>query len=133
MRSLGIPELTIIMMVFCLIPVAALILIYLVKRLRTNERLRAIEKGVSLPEAGRDPWDRARAIRHSGIMSLAAGPGIILIFVGIHLLADNSALLVLGLGVAAIPMLVGAGQLLEYYLRVRELERHDPRVHSPTN
>ncbi|MCU1237291.1 MAG: hypothetical protein JWP63_5258, partial [Candidatus Solibacter sp.] len=108
-------------MVFCLIPVTALIMIYLVRNLQTKERLRAIEKGVPLPGNGRDPWDRAVSIRHSGIMSLAAGLGIIMLFFGIQVVSDSPALIVLGVGVGAIPLLVGCGQLLEYWLRVREL------------
>jgi hypothetical protein len=121
MRSLGLPEILVLTMVFCLIPVVAMIMIYFVRSLQTKERLRAIEKGVSLPANGRDPWERAASIRHSGIMSLAAGIGITVLFVGIQVVSQVPAMVVLGLGVGAIPMLVGCGQLLEYWLRVREL------------
>jgi Domain of unknown function (DUF6249) len=121
MRQLGLPEILILTMVFCLIPVAALIMIYLVRSLQSKERLRAIEKGVSLPANGRDPWARAVAIRHSGIMSLAAGLGIVMLFVGIQVVSHEPSMIVLGVGVGAIPMLVGCGQLLEYWLRVQEL------------
>ena len=121
MRSIGLPEILVLTMVFCLIPVAAMIMIYFVRRLQTKERLRAIEKGVSLPANGRDPWERAVSIRHSGIMSLAAGIGITMLFVGIQVVSQVPAMFVLGLGVGAIPTLVGCGQLLEYWLRVREL------------
>jgi hypothetical protein len=98
-----------------------MIVIYLVRGLQTKERLRAIEKGVSLPANARDPWERAVAIRHSGIMSLAAGLGITVLFVGIRVVSQVPAMIMLGLGVGAIPTLVGCGQLLEYWLRVREL------------
>lgn len=121
MRSIGIPELLILVAVFCLIPVAAMIMIYLVRSLQTKERLRAIEKGVSLPANGRDPWERAFAIRHSGIRSVAAGLGIFVLFVGIQVISQVPAMVVLGFGVAAIPALVGCGQLLEYWLRIRDL------------
>ena len=121
MRSIGLPEIVVITAVFCLIPVTAMILIYLVRGLQTKERLRAIEKGVSLPADGRDPWERAVSIRHSGIMLLAAGLGITVLFVGIQVVSQVPAMIVLGVGVGAIPMLVGCGQLLEYWLRVREL------------
>ncbi len=121
MRSIGLPEMLVLTMVFCLIPVAAMIMIYFVRSLQTKERLRAIEKGIPLPADGRDPWERAVSIRHSGIMSLAAGLGITVLFVGIQVVSQVPAMIVLGLGVGAIPMLVGGGQLLEYWLRVREL------------
>ena len=54
-------------------------------------------------------------------MLLAAGLGITVLFVGIQVVSQVSAMIVLGVGVGAIPMLVGCGQLLEYWLRVREL------------
>lgn len=121
MQSFGLPEMMVLTIVFLLIPLAALIMIYLVRSLQTKERLRAIEKGVSLPANGLDPWERAASIRHSGILSLAAGLGITALFIGIQMVSQVRAMTVLGLGVGAIPMLVGCGQLLEYWLRVREL------------
>ena len=54
-------------------------------------------------------------------MSLAAGLGIVMLFFGIEVVANSASLFVLGVGVGAIPLLVGCGQLIEYWLRVREL------------
>ena len=121
MHTIGLPEMMVLAVVFLLIPLTALIMIYLVRSLQTKERLRAIEKGVSLPANGRDPWERAASIRHSGILSLAAGFGIAVLFIGIRMVSHVSELILLGFGVGAIPMLVGCGQLLEYWLRIRDL------------
>jgi hypothetical protein len=131
MRSLGLPEILVLTGVFCLVPVAALIIVYLIKSLQTKERLRAIEKGVALPANGRDPWERAAAIRYSGIQSLAAGLGIIFLFVGIQAVSGVAAMVVLGVGVGSIPGLVGCGQLLEYWLRIRELRARRASAGTP--
>ena len=129
MRSIGLPEFLAMagIVVMCLIvPLVALVLIYLVRRLRTQERLRAIEKGVALPETpADDPWVRISRIRRGGISAVAAGHGL-LIFLATQ--GDMS-----DLGIAAIPILVGLGLLYDYRLTVRDLNaRQAPRASSDT-
>jgi hypothetical protein len=116
-RSIGLPEVLVMVgiVVMCLIvPLVALVLIYLVRRLRTQERLRAIEKGVPIPEnLAVDPWERISHIRRGGISAVAAGLGL-LIFLSTQ--GDMS-----DLGIAAIPILVGLGLLYDYRLTARDL------------
>ncbi len=134
MRSMGIPEMFIVAGVLILIPLAALIVVYLVRRIEAKERLRAIEKGVAVPRTPSDPWARAANSRQSGIILVALGLGLFILFtavVGASGSARESALgLRLGIGIGAIPFLLGLSLLLDYRLRVREM-RQGSRPHLP--
>ena len=132
MRSFGLPEMLVITGVFILVPVVALIVVYLVRKIEASERLRAIEKGVPVPGLpSSDPWERAARTRKAGILWTAMGLGLG-IFLGVMM--DSTSIWgqsgpKLGVAFSAIPVLVGVGHLVEYRLRVRELrERSTPRA-----
>jgi hypothetical protein len=130
MRSLGLAELLVLCAIFVLIPLAALAVIYLIRSLQTKEHLRAIEKGVPVPGASGDPWEKAASNREGGIVMIAVGLGIFILLTAVVGLDKRGPML--GVGVGAIPFLIGAGLLLSYYLRIRELGPRPPQSHSST-
>jgi hypothetical protein len=103
--------------VFLLVPLAALAVVFLVRRLQTRERISAIEKGVPIPGLVRDPLESARNLRRGGIVLVSLGLGL---FVLVLLTADTVRA---GVGVGAVPLLLGVGLLLEYFLERRDLKR----------
>jgi hypothetical protein len=106
--------------VFLIIPLVALTVLYRVYRLRTQERLRAIEKGVPIP-AG-DPWERATRTRVWGIVFLAGGLGL-LVFLSVgYFVANHKNQFILNMAFTAIPILLGLGLLYECHLRTRDLK-----------
>ena len=105
MTSFGIPELILV------IPVAAFVFAYLIRRLQTQERLRAIEKGVAIPQLAE--LDAAR-FRQKGILLVAFGLGLLILAI---VSSIPSRVLI---GFASIFILLGLGMLLEYRLRVRD-------------
>ncbi len=105
---------------FFLVPIVALIVLYFTRRLKTQERLRAIEKGVNIPFEPADPRERAARTRRWGIVLVAAGLGVI-IFSGVMAAVIRDRNPLIGAGFAAIPILIGMGLLLEYRLRSKEL------------
>jgi hypothetical protein len=111
MRGFGLPEMLVIFGLCVMIPLAALIFGFLVRRLRAQERLRTIEKGLPIPQE--DPWERAARIRRAGISAVAAGLGLFIFLVLQHE-GPN-------VGIAAIPILMGLGFLYDYRLTVRDL------------
>ena len=103
------------------IPIVALIVVYLIRKLHTQERLKAIEKGVNIPFEPVDPRERAAKVRRWGIVLVALGLGLIIaccVVAGVE--RDRDALV--GAGFAAIPILIGLGLLYDYRLRSKELE-----------
>jgi hypothetical protein len=123
-----------------MIPITAIIVGYLNRKLQSEERLRAIEKGVPIPQTtaeieGRhswdrpsDPWERAAGFRVGGLICMAVGVGIGLLFAG---LAWSLPEFPEGLiAVAAIPFLVGAVLFYEFQVRTREL---GPRPMPPAS
>lgn len=129
MRSLGLPEIITLMGVFVFVPLAALILVYLLRHLQTKERIRAIEKGVALPQILGDPWDCAVRTRRTAIVLIAGGLGL-LVFFAVVAMTDKDG--VYGMAFAAIPILIGLGLLFEYRLRARELGVR-PSTRAPGN
>jgi hypothetical protein len=113
MRTIGMPEIVVIFGFFLVIPVAAFVFAYLTRRLRTQERLRAIDKGVTIPQLAEQDATRCRRV---GIVSVALGLGLLIFGVaGPHF---NRAVV----ASSAIPILIGLGTLLEYRLSVRDLK-----------
>ena len=106
--------------VFLIIPLVALIAVYRVYRLQTQERLRAIEKGVPIP-AG-DPWERATRTRVWGIVFLAGGLGLLVYLSVGYFVAHHKEQFILNLAFTTIPILLGAGLLYECRLRTRDLK-----------
>jgi hypothetical protein len=103
------------------LPVAALILAYLFRRLESQERIAAIEKGLPIEPHARDVASRTR---RTGIVLVSAGLGICF---GERLLTalegDMGTRIYLGL--AIIPISVGLGFLIDYRLQLRELSRSE--------
>jgi hypothetical protein len=118
MRSIGLPEIIVMLGVLVIIPLGALIVIYLVRHLQAQERLRAIEKGVPVPVIFGDPWERAARTRRLGIVLVAGGLGLIPLFAVIST-GDKGGFI--GLAMSAIPIFIGVGLLYEYRLRARDL------------
>lgn len=125
MRSLGLPEILVICGVFVMIPLAALMVVYLIRSLQSKERLQAIEKGVPVPMPPRDPWEKAANTREGGIILVAIGLGL---FILLAVTATQDRGVVLGIGVGAIPFLIGVALLVSYWLRIRELGPRPPRA-----
>ena len=100
-------------------PTLTLIAVYLFRRLRLEERLKAIEHGRSIIF---DPEVSAARTRRAGLVLVAAGIGVGL--------ADGIITAVLGveellafLAVAAVLLLIGLGLLLDYRLQLGEIRR----------
>jgi hypothetical protein len=106
--------------VFLVIPLVALTVLYRVYRLRTQERLRAIEKGVPIP-AG-DPWARVTRTRVWGIVFLAGGLGLLVFLSVSYFVANHKDQFILNMAFTTIPILLGLGLLYECHLRTRDLK-----------
>ena len=113
MRTIGMPEIVVIFGFFLIIPVAAFVFAYLTRRLRTQERLRAIEKGVTIPQLAEQDATRCRRV---GIVFVALGLGLLVL--AMAGLSFNRVVM----ASAAIPILMGLGLLLEYRLSLRDLK-----------
>jgi len=120
-----------------MIPIAAIIVGYLTQKLKSDERMRAIEKGVPLPpelegrhpwDREKDPWERAADFRVAGLICIAVGLGLVALFAGLSWsLPEFPA----GVTAAAgIPFLIGVALFYEYGVRSREL---GPRPMPPAS
>jgi Domain of unknown function (DUF6249) len=103
--------------VMCLgIPMAAMYTYYRVKRLRTEERLAALARGVNVPmepelsEMGRS--------RRSGILLVTGSLGYIATF-GLIARSESEAWIAAAFGI--IPLMVGLGFFLDAFLIRRDL------------
>jgi hypothetical protein len=102
---------------------------YHTRKLRSEERLAAIARGLPLPEEpvrdgseGYDPVRRMRGIRTGGIVTTSVGIGMALFsFVLTWILGDRDVLAVAAAGI--IPFVVGIGLLIDYKVRAAEFER----------
>ncbi len=103
----------------CGIPITTIIVAYQAKKLRTQERLAAIAKGVPIPEESRI-LDPARS-RRAGILLVATGLGIALCFFLIGKVEPDARTVS---AFALIPLLIGLGFFLDAYLVRREMRRN---------
>src|SRR6266699_3757616 len=78
MRSLSGTEMIGLLLFFGVFPIGSMIIGYLVQRLRSRERLLAIEKGVPLPRANR--LEGEKNFRLAGMICVAAGVGLLILF-----------------------------------------------------
>ncbi len=109
--------------------VVAIILIvnltnYHVRRLKSRERLAAIEKGLPLPEEdslAADPRKSAAKTRLAGIILIAAGVGTALAFVILAWVVRQRNVLSVA-AFAVIPLVIGIGMLVDYRLQSRALD-----------
>jgi hypothetical protein len=104
-------------------PVAMTIAAVMIQRFKTQERLRAIEKGIPLPPGNSrpalNPWEFAANFRLAGIICVAVGLGLLVLFTS---LAETLPELPKGvIAISAIPFLVGLGLLIEYRMRRNEI------------
>jgi len=104
-------------------PVAMTIAAVMVQWLKTQERLRAIEKGIPLPPGNSrpalNPWEFAANFRLAGIICVAAGLGLLVLFTA---LAETIPDLPRGvIAVSVIPFFIGLGLLFEYRTRRKEI------------
>ncbi len=102
----------------CGIPLAAIIAAVQAKKLRTQERLAAIAKGVAIPEDLR-ALDPARS-RRAGILLVSTAIGIALCFYLIGMIEPDARTVS---AFALIPLLIGLGFFLDAYLVRREMRR----------
>jgi hypothetical protein len=103
------------------LPVAGLVLGYLHRRLESQERIAAIEKGLPMEPQARDVAARTR---RTGIVLVAAGLGII---AGERLLTalEGDMGTHIYLALAIIPIATGIGFLVDYRLQLRDLVREE--------
>lgn len=101
----------------CSIPVAGFYLIYHLRRLKSQERLAAIEKGVSIP-AEADMPHHARS-RRASILLLSGGIGWFITFWLISRLSFDSDVIGVAL-LGILPITVGIGCMVDATLLRRE-------------
>lgn len=98
------------------IPVAGLMIAFLFRRMEHHERLRAIEKGVSLSA---DQEEIRLRTRRAGLTLIGAGVGtmagslVASMKLGSHMVA--------GIGLGIIPVGAGLALLVDFWLQQREL------------
>ena len=114
------PEVIVALGVFS-VPAVALVVLFQIRRLQSEERKLAIEKGVPIPFEPLDPWERAFRTRRAGIVILAVGLGLALAF-AILAWAQQDRHILAVCGFALVPTLIGLGLLYDYKLRVQHLE-----------
>jgi di/tricarboxylate transporter len=123
---LTVPEMLVALSVCLVLPLAALLTAYSFRRLASRERMHAIEKGVNIPFESVDPRERAARTRRWAIVLIALGIGWILFcLIGLAAEKDNDMLTAAGLGL--IPALIGAGLLIDFRLRSKELDASEAR------
>jgi hypothetical protein len=120
-----------VFVIWGLIPVAMMFAGVVIQWFRTQERLRLIEKGVPISELppawpsrrALNPWEFAANFRLAGIINVAVGLGLLILFTT---LAETLPQFPKGvIAVSTIPFLVGLGLLLEYRLRRKEIEARE--------
>jgi hypothetical protein len=101
----------------CSIPLAAIYAFYRVRQLKSQERLAAIEKGVSVPMDSELPHP-ARS-RRAGILLITGGLGFSLAFLLISRV-EPDAITAAALGV--IPISIGVGYFIDSTLARRDFQ-----------
>lgn len=108
---------------------------YQARRLKSRERLAAIEKGLPIPGYSVDPRRAAEKTRLTAIILIAVGIGIALAFVFLAWIVQQRQVLSVA-AFAIIPLAVGIGMLVDYRLQLRKLGNDAPdeaRTPDPTN
>jgi hypothetical protein len=99
------------------VPIAALYTYYRVRKLRSEERLAAIARGVEIPM--QPELSQAAHSRRAGILLISAAIGFILTFGLIaQIQAERDALTVAAFGL--IPLAIGIGYIFDFTLVRRE-------------
>ena len=103
----------------CGLPGAALYTYYRVRKLRTEERLAALEKGAQIPmEQELSPFARSR---RAGILLVSGGLGFMLMFAAIARVTNEPETLVAA-AFGILPLAVGLGYFLDAALIHRDLK-----------
>ncbi len=117
------------------LPFAGMIYGYLTERLKSQERIKAMEKGLPLPpEAAasnpwpalsrKTPWERADDLRLAGLICIAVGIGLSVLLGWIAWTIDKKDQAITAVG--AIPALIGVVLLYEGRRRMRDLGPRPP-------
>jgi cell division protein FtsX len=124
MGKLGGDAIVVTSLIWAFIPIAAMCAGVMIQWLRTQERLRCIEKGIPLP-----PWpvrpalnleDRIAAMRMAGMLCVAISLGLLVLFAALAATIPQFAKGVMA--VPAIPLFIGAAFLIEYRIRRKEAQ-----------
>ncbi len=101
----------------CGIPLAGMYTYYRVRKLRTEERLAALARGVEIPmEPELSQWARSR---RSGILLVSAGLGFFLMFAMIARFANEPETMVAA-SFGILPLVVGLGYFVDATLIHRD-------------
>jgi hypothetical protein len=100
-------------------PTLTLVAVLAFRRLRLQERLKAIEHGRDLIV---DAGATAARTRRSGIVLIAGGAGIAVAALIVAAVSGDHETLVF-LAAAAVPLFVGGGVLIDYRLQLRDMRR----------
>ncbi len=103
----------------CGIPLAGLYTYYRVRKLRTEERMAAIARGVSVPmEPELSQFARSR---RSGILLVSAGLGFFLMFASIARFANEPETMVAA-SFGILPLIIGLGYFVDATLIHRDMK-----------
>jgi Domain of unknown function (DUF6249) len=120
-----------VFVIWGIIPIAMIIAGVAIQWLRTQERLRLIEKGVPIAELPPawpsrrppSPAEQTANFRVAGIVLIAVGLGLLILFVS---LAETVPQFSKGvIAVSCIPFFLGLGFLLEYRMRRKEIAERE--------
>ncbi len=122
---------------FLAIPLSGFIYGYLTERLKSQERIKAMERGLPLPAetpasnpwavlSRKTPWDHADDLRLGGLICIAIGAGLALLFWALAYGDQNPSAPKALIAVAAIPGLIGVVLLYEGNRRSRILGPRPP-------
>lgn len=101
-----------------ILPAVALVIAYLFRRLENQERLRAIEKGLS---PAFNPLETALRTRRSALALIGAGVGTAV--AAIVAATKLGSHMVAGVGLGLIPLCAGLALAVDYWLQRRDLAR----------
>ena len=99
------------------IPMAAMYTFYRVRKLRTDERMSALARGVEVPM--QPELSQVAQSRRSGILLTAGAVGFMITFAIIGRMVDHEAWAASAFG--AIPLALGVGYFLDAFLVRRDL------------
>jgi hypothetical protein len=100
------------------LPAIALVVAYLFRRLENEERLRAIEKGLSVSF---NPLETALRTRRSALALIGAGAGTVVAAMGAATKLGSH--MVAGAGLGLIPLGAGLALAFDYWLQRRDIAR----------
>lgn len=113
------------------------------KRIRADQRMAMLARGMSVEdiekvlgkpnEVDRAPKDPLRSLsnaRRTGIVLVSSGIGLMLFFTTLRYIVDERDVLA-GAAVGLIPLAIGIGFFVDYYLQKRELSRFGMELDQP--